>query len=68
MLNPELRVYRVNVPVEEELAEEYDISGTPTFIMILNGLLVGRVEGPAPTIASVLRVVTEPMSTSAECL
>lgn len=59
-VRPEITIYRVNIPVEEELAEEYDISGTPTFIMFLNGSVVGRVEGPPPTFSSVLRTVSDP--------
>jgi thioredoxin len=54
------KVFRVNTAVEEELSDSYDIQGTPTLIMFLNGKEVGRVEGPHPTISTVLAAVTQP--------
>lgn len=56
----EVTIYRVNIPVEQQLAAEFSIEGTPTFIMFLNGSVVGRVEGPPPTFSSVLATVTQP--------
>lgn len=56
----QVTIYRVNIAVEQELAGDSDISGTPTFIMFLNGKEVGRVEGPRPTFSSVLAAVREP--------
>jgi thioredoxin 1 len=60
MVKSKERIFRVNVAVEQELAESYEIQGTPTFVMFLNGKEVGRVEGPRPTLSSVLTVVTRP--------
>jgi thioredoxin 1 len=60
MVKSKERIFRVNVAVEQELAESYEIQGTPTFIMFLNGQEVDRVEGPRPTLSSVLTVVTRP--------
>jgi thioredoxin 1 len=60
MIGPKERIFRVNIAVEQELAESYEIQGTPTLIMFLNGREVGRVEGPSPTVSSVLKVVTQP--------
>jgi thioredoxin 1 len=54
------KIFRVNFAIEQELAASYEIQGTPTFIMFLNGRQVGRVEGPSPTLASVRTAVTEP--------
>ena len=54
------KIFRVNIAVEQELADSYQIRGTPTFIMFLNGREVGRVEGPPPTMSSVLKAVTQP--------
>ncbi len=54
------KIFRVNIAVEHELAESYEIQGTPTLIMFLNGREVGRNEGPHPTVSSVLTVVTQP--------
>jgi thioredoxin 1 len=54
--------YRVNVPVEPGLADRYQVQGTPTLIMFADGVEVGRVEGPHPTLASVHRAVTEPFA------
>lgn len=59
-VNSKEKIFRVNIAVEQELADSYQIQGTPTFIMFLNGQEVGRVEGPRPTVASVLIVVTRP--------
>ena len=54
------RIVRVNVGIERELAEQYQISATPTLVMFLNGREVGRVEGPSPTVSSVLSAITMP--------
>ena len=54
------RVFRVNIAVEEGLAESYGINGTPTLIMFLNGREVRRVDGPHPNFESVLTAVTQP--------
>ena len=54
------RFFRVNVAVELDLAEAYEIESTPTLIMFLNGKIVGRSEGPSPTVSSLLTAVTQP--------
>ena len=54
------KIFRVNIAVEQELADSYEIRGTPTLIMFLNGREVGRDEGPHPTVSTVLKVVTQP--------
>ena len=54
------KMFRVNIAVEPELASSYEIQGTPTLIMFLNGRQVGRIEGPSPTVSSVLTAVTQP--------
>jgi thioredoxin 1 len=54
------KIFRVNTAVDEELSDSYDIQGTPTLIMFLNGKEVGRVEGPQPTVSSVTTAVTQP--------
>jgi thioredoxin 1 len=53
-------VFRVNTGADPELASTYEIEGTPTFVMFLNGREVGRVAGPHPTAPSVLAAVTSP--------
>jgi thioredoxin 1 len=53
------KIFRVNTAVEEELSDSYDIQGTPTLLMFLNGKEVGRVEGPHPTVSSVMTAVTQ---------
>src|ERR1700689_4013689 len=53
------KIFRVNIAVEDELADSYEILGTPTLIMFLNGREVGRVEGPHPTVSSVMTAVTQ---------
>jgi len=54
------KIFRVNTAVEQELSDRYEIQGTPTLLMFLNGKEVGRVEGPHPTVSSVLTAVTQP--------
>ena len=54
------RIFRVNVAVEQELANNFDIKFTPTMVMFLDGREVGRVNGLSPTVASVLTAVTHP--------
>lgn len=54
------RIFRVNIAVEESLAESYGINGTPTLIMFLNGQEIRRVDGPHPDFESVLAAVTQP--------
>ncbi|MGA1985088.1 MAG: thioredoxin family protein [Candidatus Sulfotelmatobacter sp.] len=60
MVKAQEKIFRVNIAVEQELAESYQIEGTPTLIMFLDRNEVGRVEGPSPTVSSVLAAVTQP--------
>jgi thioredoxin 1 len=60
MVKSKEKIVRVNVAVEQELANSYEIQGTPSLIMFMNGRQVGRIEGPSPTVASVLTAVTHP--------
>lgn len=60
MLESKEQIFRVNIDSEEELSAGFDIQGTPTFIMFLDGNEVGRVEGIQPTLASVMAAVTDP--------
>jgi thioredoxin 1 len=62
MVKLQERIFRVNIAVEPELASRYQIQGTPTLIMFLNRNEVGRVEGPSPTLSSVLTAVTQPFA------
>ena len=54
----EVTIFRVNVGAEPELAATFEIQGTPTLIMVLNGAEVGRVEGPQPTVAGIETAIT----------
>jgi thioredoxin 1 len=54
------QVFRVNVAVEERLAQTFAITGTPTFVMFLRGSEVGRAEGPQPTVSSVTSAIAGP--------
>ena len=60
MVKSKEKIFRVNIAVEQELADSYEIRGTPTLIMFLNGKEVGRVEGPHPAVSSVMTAVTQP--------
>jgi thioredoxin 1 len=59
IVRSEEQVFRVNTAVEKVLSDSYGVSVTPTLIMFLKGREVGRVEGPRPTISSVLTAVTK---------
>ena len=54
------QIFRVNIEAEPELSAAFEVQGTPTFIMFLDGREVGRVEGIQPTLSSVMAVVTQP--------
>jgi thioredoxin 1 len=60
MVKAKEKIFRVNLAVEPELAASYQIEGTPTFVMFLDGRAVGRAEGPRPTVSGLLSVVTQP--------
>jgi len=53
-------IFRVNIAVDRELTDRYEIHGTPTMIMFLNGQEIGRVEGAQAKVAELLRAWTEP--------
>ena len=59
MLATEETFYRVNVAVDEELANTYGIRGTPTLVLFRDGREVGRIEGPHPAATTLLKVVTD---------
>ena len=59
LVKSEEHIFRVNVAVERELAESYEIQSTPSLVMFLDGQEVGRVEGPNPTVPSVLAAMTQ---------
>lgn len=60
MIWPDEKIFRVDITANPDLASEYNIGGTPTFVMFLNGEEVGRSEGPDPDLASVRNAVTGP--------
>jgi thioredoxin 1 len=60
MLKSKEEIFRVNTAVEQELSDSYQVQGTPTLIMFLQGREVGRLEGPPPTVESILTAVTQP--------
>jgi thioredoxin 1 len=60
MVKGKEKVFQVNVAVEQGLAESFEIQGTPTLVMFLNGQEAGRVEGAPPNVSSVLAAVTQP--------
>ena len=62
-VEPTEKICRVNIAVEPDLGSSYEIQGTPTLIMFLNGRQVGRIEGPSPTLSSLMTAVTQPFQT-----
>ena len=60
MVKSKEKVFKVNIVTDRELGDHYGIQATPTLIMFLNGKKVGLVEGPRPTVSSILTAVTQP--------
>ena len=60
MIAGEETVFQVNTAAEPDIAKSYAITGTPTFVMFLGGIEVGRAEGPDPTEAAVTEALTRP--------
>ena len=54
------KIFRVNIALDRELADAYEVQGTPTLIMFLNGAVVGREEGPSPDVSNILTLVRQP--------
>lgn len=48
MVKSKEEIFRVNTAVEQELTDSYQVQGTPTLIMFMQGREVGRFEGPPP--------------------
>jgi thioredoxin 1 len=53
-------VLRVNTAVDQELANRYEIEGTPTLVMFSRGIEVGRAAGPNPSVKVLWDAVTRP--------
>ncbi len=58
-------IFRVNTADDQELTDSYQIEGTPTLVMFLNGKEVGRAEGTPPTVSSLLTALTHPFESNA---
>jgi thioredoxin 1 len=63
LLESKEQIVRVNLAVEPELAEQYQVEGTPTFLMFLDGAEVGRVDGMRPSLSTLMTAVSRPFST-----
>ena len=60
MVESKEKIFRVNIALDRELADAYEIQGTPTLIMFLNGAVVGRDDGPNPDVSNLLALVRQP--------
>ncbi len=60
MLASKVKIFRVNIATDEDLAAAYQIEATPTLILFLNGRPVGRIEGPTPKVSSLLTAMAQP--------
>jgi thioredoxin-like negative regulator of GroEL len=60
LMKLEEQAFRVNIGVDPGLMAAYGIAVTPTFVMFLNGEVIGRAERPPPTLPDVLAAVTRP--------
>ncbi len=54
-----VKIFRVNIAVEAELAASFEINGTPTLIMFRDGNMVGRSDGPDPRVEGVELLLSE---------
>jgi thioredoxin 1 len=54
------RIVRVNVGIDQDLANSYNVEGTPTFVMFLDGQELGRIEGPHPSYPVLMTALTRP--------
>ncbi|WP_263374548.1 thioredoxin family protein [Granulicella aggregans] len=57
-------LFRVNIAVDQELANRYEIEGTPTLVMFLGGEEIGRAVGPDPSVQVLWDAVTRPFQES----
>jgi thioredoxin 1 len=53
-------IFRVNIAIDQELANRYEIEGTPTLVMYSRGIEVGRAVGPDPSVNVLWDAVTRP--------
>jgi thioredoxin 1 len=53
-------IFRVNIAVDQQLANRYQIEGTPTLVMFSKGIEVGRAVGPDPSMKILWDAVTRP--------
>ena len=60
MVESKVKIFRVNTEVEQALAESYGVHTTPTLLMFLNGSKVGEIDGPSPTVSSLLTAMAQP--------
>jgi thioredoxin-like negative regulator of GroEL len=60
VLTSRVRIFRVNVATDPDIAQRFGIQGTPTFVMFLDGSEAGRAEGPLPNLSSVVIALTQP--------
>ncbi|MBC7386185.1 MAG: thioredoxin family protein [Cryobacterium sp.] len=60
ILESRVKIFRVNTATESGLVENFRIDSTPTLIMFRDGKNVGRIEGPSPTVPSLLTAISQP--------
>jgi len=55
-----MRFFKINIAVDGDLADAYDVVATPTFVMFSNGKEVGRAEGPRPVFSTLAALLEQP--------
>lgn len=60
MVSSKEKIFQVNIATDPELGDRFEVQGTPTLTMFLNGEKVGQVDGVQPTVSSVLAAVAQP--------
>jgi len=51
------KIFRVNIALDRELADVYEVTGNTHPDHVLNGAVVVREEGPSPDVSNLLAVV-----------
>ncbi len=62
-LGTKAKLFRVNIAVEDELSQNFQIEGTPTLVMFRDGKEVGRFEGPPPNVSGILSLISDTFRT-----
>ncbi len=60
MVKSKEKIFQVNIASDKALGDRYAVRVTPTLMMFYHGKKVGQVEGPTPTVSSLLTALAQP--------